>query len=215
MVLLMIALVIISIIIILALNNVRIVTQSRAVIIERLGKYRKIWHSGIHMKTPFIERMSDHISLKEQVINFPPEQVMTTDKIMLQIDTVAYFKIIDPYAYSYDVENPMVALTNLTAAKLHSIIGELTLDMILSSRELINARLLEHLDEGTNSWGIKINRVELKNVIPPHEIQESAVLLKNYESLLRVTEGSSTKIVLPSDLQSLKSFMSIDKYITD
>ena len=153
--------------------NIRVVPQSRAFVIERLGAFQGVWSVGLHFKIPFIERVAKNISLKEQVVDFPPQPVITKDNVTMQIDTVIYFQITDPKLYTYGVENPMSAIENLTATTLRNIIGDLELDQSLTSRDHINGQMRSILDEATDSWGIKVNRVELKNIMPPRDIQES------------------------------------------
>ena len=157
----------------LVIRNIRIVQQATAVVVERLGAYHTTWSVGVHVKIPFLERMVAVISLKEQVADFPPQPVITKDNVTMQIDTVIYFQITDPKLYTYGVEDPMLAIENLTATTLRNIIGELELDESLTSRDTINAKMQQILDEATDSWGIKVNRVELKNITPPHEIQNA------------------------------------------
>ena len=153
--------------------NIRIVPQSRAFVIERLGAFRTVWGVGLHFKVPLIERVAKNVSLKEQVVDFAPQPVITKDNVTMQIDTVIYFQITDPKLYTYGVENPMSAIENLTATTLRNIIGDLELDQTLTSRDHINTRMRALLDEATDPWGIKVNRVELKNIIPPREIQDA------------------------------------------
>ena len=153
--------------------NIRIVPQSRAFVIERLGAFRTVWGVGIHFKIPLIERVAKNVSLKEQVVDFAPQPVITKDNVTMQIDTVIYFQITDPKLYTYGVESPMSAIENLTATTLRNIIGDLELDQTLTSRDHINTKMRALLDEATDPWGIKVNRVELKNIIPPREIQDA------------------------------------------
>ena len=164
-------LVIIALIII--IRNVRIVPQAHAFVIERLGAYSTTWHTGLHFKIPFIEVVSKKISLKEQVLDFPPQPVITKDNVTMQIDTVLYYEITDPKLYTYGVENPLSAIENLTATTLRNIIGDLELDQTLTSRDVINNEMRSIIDEATDPWGIKVNRIELKNILPPKEIQDS------------------------------------------
>ncbi len=152
---------------------VKIVPQAQAIVLERLGGYRATWSVGVHFKTPFIDRVAKRVNLKEQVIDFKPQPVITKDNVTMQIDTVVFFQITDPKLYAYGVENPLMAIENLTATTLRNIIGELELDQTLTSRELINTNMRALLDVATDPWGIKVNRVELKNIIPPREIQDS------------------------------------------
>ena len=152
---------------------VRIVPQAYAVILERLGAYQATWSTGIHFKVPFIERVARKVNLKEQVVDFPPQPVITKDNVTMQIDTVVFFQITDPKLYTYGVENPIMAIENLSATTLRNIIGDMELDETLTSRETINTKMRASLDEATDPWGIKVNRVELKNIIPPAAIQDA------------------------------------------
>ena len=154
-------------------KNIRIVQQAKAYVVERLGAYQTTWTVGLHFKIPFIERVAKIVSLKEQVVDFPPQPVITKDNVTMQIDTVIYFQITDPKMYTYGVEHPLTAIENLTATTLRNIIGELELDQTLTSRDIINSKMRSILDEATDPWGIKINRVELKNIMPPREIQDA------------------------------------------
>ncbi len=153
--------------------NVKIVPQAKAYVIERLGAYHATWNTGVHFTVPIIDRVANKITLKENVVDFPPQPVITKDNVTMQIDTVVFFRIIDPKLYTYGVENPMMAIENLTATTLRNIIGDLELDATLTSRDVINSKITHVLDEATDPWGIKINRVELKNIMPPKEIQDS------------------------------------------
>lgn len=152
---------------------ITIVPQAKAMVIERLGAYLATWHVGIHFKIPFIDHVARKVNLKEQVVDFPPQPVITKDNVTMQIDTVVFFQITDPKLYAYGVESPLMAIENLTATTLRNIIGDLELDQTLTSRELINTHMRTALDDATDPWGIKVNRVELKNIIPPREIQDS------------------------------------------
>lgn len=152
---------------------VRIVPQAYAVILERLGAYQATWNTGLHFKLPFIERVAKRVNLKEQVVDFPPQPVITKDNVTMQIDTVVFFQITDPKLYTYGVENPLMAIENLSATTLRNIIGDMELDETLTSRETINTQMRASLDEATDPWGIKVNRVELKNIIPPEAIQDA------------------------------------------
>ena len=158
---------------IILIKNISIVQQSRAYVIERLGAFSTVWEVGIHFKIPFIERIAKRVSLKEQVLDYPPQPVITKDNVTMQIDTVVYFQITDPKLYTYGVEYPMMAMENLTATTLRNIIGDLELDQTLTSRDLINTNMRSILDEATDPWGIKVTRVELKNILPPQDIQNS------------------------------------------
>ena len=164
-------LVLLFLILVLLVRNIHVVQQSRAYVVERLGAFHAVWNVGLHFKVPFLMRVAKKVSLKEQVADFAPQPVITKDNVTMQIDTVIYFQITDPKLYTYGVENPMNAIENLTATTLRNIIGDMELDQSLTSRDTINARMRAILDEATDPWGIKVNRVELKNIIPPREIQ--------------------------------------------
>ena len=155
------------------LKRIRVVKQSQAIVIERLGAFRAVWGVGLHFLTPFIDRIARVVSLKEQVLDYPPQPVITKDNVTMQIDTVVYFQITDPKLYAYGVEQPMIAMETLTATTLRNIIGDLELDQTLTSRDVINTKMRAILDEATDPWGIKVNRVELKNILPPADIQNS------------------------------------------
>ena len=167
------SLIVLILILWLIIANIRIVPQSQAYVLERLGKFHTIWEAGIHIKVPFFDRIAKKVSLKEQVLDFPPQPVITKDNVTMQIDTVVYFQITDPRLYTYGVEYPMVAMETLTATTLRNIIGDLELDETLTSRDVINTKMRAILDEVTDPWGIKVNRVELKNILPPADIQNS------------------------------------------
>ena len=153
--------------------NIAVVQQSRAYVIERLGAFQTVWSVGLHFKVPFIDRIARKVSLKEQVLDYPPQPVITKDNVTMQIDTVVYFQITDPKRYAYGVEQPMAAMETLTATTLRNIIGDLELDQTLTSRDVVNTKMRAILDEATDPWGIKVNRVELKNILPPADIQSS------------------------------------------
>ena len=292
MVLLFIILIIVAIIVI---PNIRVVPQAKAYVIERLGSYYTTWQNGLHVKIPFIDRIARQVTLKEIVKDFDPQPVITKDNVTMQIDTVVYFQITDPKLYTYGVDQPISAIENLTATTLRNIIGELELDQTLTSRDIINSKMRSILDEATDSWGIKVNRVELKNIFPPREIQEamekqmraererrekilqaegekkssiliaegekeSAILkaeahkeaqikmaegeaeallkmkqaeadgirllkeakadssvltLKSYEALEKLADGSSTKIIIPSDMSGIASFGTVINEMID
>ncbi len=165
--------VILVLVLVIVIPSVKIVPQARVYVIERLGSYYKTWHNGLHFKIPFVDRVSNDVTLKEIVKDFAPQPVITKDNVTMQIDTVVYFQITDPKLYTYGVENPISAIENLTATTLRNIIGELELDQTLTSRDIINAKMRSILDEATDPWGIKVNRVEVKNIIPPRDIQEA------------------------------------------
>ena len=161
------------IVVIIIARNIKIVPQAHAFVIERLGAYHQTWNTGLHIKIPFIDRIAKRVSLKEQVVDFPPQPVITRDNVTMQIDTVVYFEITDPKLYTYGVEYPLSAIENLTATTLRNIIGDLELDSTLTSRDTINDKIRIILDEATDAWGIKVIRVELKNILPPREIQDA------------------------------------------
>ena len=170
-------LVLIAVVVIILLSiivsNIAVVQQSRAYVIERLGAFQTVWGVGLHFKIPFIDRIARRVSLKEQVLDYPPQPVITKDNVTMQIDTVVYFQITDPKLYTYGVEQPMAAMETLTATTLRNIIGDLELDQTLTSRDVVNTKMRAILDEATDPWGIKVNRVELKNILPPQDIQSS------------------------------------------
>ena len=165
--------VIVLLTLIIIVSNIAVVQQSRAYVIERLGAFHSVWGVGLHMKVPFIDRIARRVSLKEQVLDYPPQPVITKDNVTMQIDTVVYFQITDPKLYAYGVEQPMAAMETLTATTLRNIIGDLELDQTLTSRDVVNTKMRAILDEATDPWGIKVNRVELKNILPPADIQSS------------------------------------------
>ncbi len=161
------------VVIIVLIKNIIVVKQSNAYVIERLGAFQEVWGVGIHLKVPFLQRIAKRVSLKEQVLDYPPQPVITKDNVTMQIDTVVYFSITDPKLYTYGVERPMLAMETLTATTLRNIIGDLELDQTLTSRDVINTKMRAILDEATDPWGIKVTRVELKNILPPQDIQNS------------------------------------------
>lgn len=165
--------VLLVVILLIVVSCIKIVPQAHAVVVERLGGYLDTWSVGLHFKTPFIDRIAKRVNLKEQVVDFPPQPVITKDNVTMQIDTVVYFQITDPKLFAYGVENPIMAIENLTATTLRNIIGDLELDETLTSRETINTKMRASLDVATDPWGIKVNRVELKNIIPPQAIQDA------------------------------------------
>ncbi len=195
--------ILIIIIVIILIKNIRVVQQARAYVIERLGAYSTTWNVGLHFKIPFIERVARIVSLKEQVADFPPQPVITKDNVTMQIDTVVYFQITDPKLYTYGIENPMVAIENLSATTLRNIIGDLELDQCLTSRDVINTKMRSILDEATDPWGIKVNRVELKNILPPKEIQNAMekqmkAERERREAILRA-EGEKKSAILTAE----------------
>ena len=165
--------IVVVILFILIISNISVVQQSRAYVIERLGAFHEVWGVGLHLKVPFIDRIARRVSMKEQVLDYPPQPVITKDNVTMQIDTVVYFQITDPKLYAYGVEQPMAAMETLTATTLRNIIGDLELDQTLTSRDVVNTKMRAILDEATDPWGIKVNRVELKNILPPQDIQNS------------------------------------------
>jgi regulator of protease activity HflC (stomatin/prohibitin superfamily) len=193
------------------ISNVRIVSQSNAFVIERLGTYNSTWSTGIHVKIPFIDRISSKVSLKEQVADFAPQPVITKDNVTMMIDTVIYMQITDPKLYTYGVINPMSAIENLTSTTLRNIIGELELDETLTSRDMINTRMRTVLDEATDPWGIKVNRVEVKNIAPPRSIQEAMekqmrAERERRESILRA-EGEKQSAILVAEGQKASAIL--------
>ena len=191
------------IVIIILVRCVRIVQQAKAYVIERLGAYKTTWNVGLHFKLPFIERVAKVVSLKEQVADFPPQPVITEDNVTMQIDTVVYFQITDPKLYTYGIERPIVAIENLSATTLRNIIGDLELDQCLTSRDVINTKMRSILDEATDPWGIKVNRVELKNILPPREIQNAMekqmkAERERREAILRA-EGEKKSAILTAE----------------
>lgn len=191
------------IIAVIAIANIKMVSQANAYVLERLGAYKTTWGTGIHFKIPFADVIVNRVSLKEQVVDFPPQPVITKDNVTMQIDTVVYFQITDPKLYTYGVMNPIQAIEVLTATTLRNIIGELELDQTLTSRDIINSRLRSLLDEATDPWGIKVHRVELKNILPPREIQDAMekqmkAERERRESILRA-EGEKKSAILVAE----------------
>ncbi|MBQ8209370.1 MAG: SPFH/Band 7/PHB domain protein [Clostridia bacterium] len=188
-------------IVILVVANIKIVPQSKAYVIERLGAYKCTWQTGLHVKIPFLERIATVVSLKEKVADFPPQPVITKDNVTMQIDTVVFYQITDPKLFTYGVEHPVAAIENLTATTLRNIIGEMELDHTLTSRDVINAKIRGILDEATDPWGIKVNRVELKNIFPPKEIQDAMekqmkAERERREAILRAEGEKASKILV-------------------
>lgn len=217
--------VLIVLVLLLIVSNIVIVQQSKAYVVERLGAFRTAWNVGLHFKMPFIERISKKVSLKEQVADFAPQPVITKDNVTMQIDTVIYFQITDPKLYTYGVERPMNAIENLTATTLRNIIGDMELDQSLTSRDTINTRMRAILDEATDPWGIKVNRVELKNIIPPKEIQNAMEKQMKAErerrqsilqaegqkaSQILVAEGEKESTILRADAAKQAAIMKAD-----
>ena len=208
--------VLVVIVAVLVATNIRIIPQSHAAVVERLGAYCKTWEVGLHVKVPFIDRIANKISMKEKVLDFPPQPVITKDNVTMMIDTVVYFQITDPKLYTYGVEKPINALENLSATTLRNIIGDLELDQTLTSRDVINTKMRSILDEATDPWGIKVNRVEVKNIIPPEAIKEAmekqmraererreAILIAEgqKQSAILVAEGKKQSLILEAEAQ--------------
>lgn len=193
---------------------VRIVPQAYAVILERLGAYQATWSTGIHFKVPFIERVARKVNLKEQVVDFPPQPVITKDNVTMQIDTVVFFQITDPKLYTYGVENPIMAIENLSATTLRNIIGDMELDETLTSRETINTKMRASLDEATDPWGIKVNRVELKNIIPPAAIQDAMEKQMKAERERReailIAEGQKKSTILVAEGKKQSAILDVE-----
>ncbi len=188
-------------ILVIVILNIKIVPQSKAYVVERLGAYKCTWQTGLHVKIPFIERIAKTVSLKEKVADFPPQPVITKDNVTMQIDTVVFYQITDPKLFTYGVEHPVAAIENLTATTLRNIIGEMELDHTLTSRDIINAKIRGILDEATDPWGIKVNRVELKNIFPPKEIQDAMekqmkAERERREAILRAEGEKASKILV-------------------
>lgn len=209
----------------LVIANIKIVPQSKAYVIERLGAYSATWQTGLHIKIPFIERIAKQVSLKEQVVDFPPQPVITKDNVTMQIDTIVFFQITDPKLFAYGVERPLTAIENLTATTLRNIIGEMELDHTLTSRDVINAKIRGILDEATDPWGIKVNRVELKNILPPKEIQDAmekqmkaerqrreAILTAEGEkaSKILVAEGQKESMILSAEAEKQSAILAAE-----
>lgn len=193
--------IVLALLIVLIVANIKIVPQSRAYVVERLGAYQATWQTGMHVKIPLLERVAKIVSLKEQVVDFAPQPVITKDNVTMQIDTVVFFQITDPKLYAYGVESPISAIENLTATTLRNIIGELELDHTLTSRDTINSKIRVILDEATDPWGIKVNRVELKNILPPPEIQDAMekqmkAERQRREAILRAEGERESKILV-------------------
>ena len=200
--------------IIIVIANIKIVSQATAQVVERLGSYRTTWTTGLHFKIPFIDRVAKKINLMEQVVDFPPQPVITKDNVRMQIDTVVFFQITDCKLYTYGVANPLMAIENLTATTLRNIIGELDLDQTLTSRDIINTKMRAILDEATDPWGIKVNRVELKNIIPPREIQDAMEKQMKAErerrELILKAEGEKNSTILVAEGQKQKMILAAE-----
>ena len=199
----MVVLIILAVLVVLVVLNIRIVQQAKAFVIERLGAYRDTWGVGIHFLVPFLDRVAKVVSLKEQVADFPPQPVITKDNVTMQIDTVVYFQVTDPKLFTYGIEQPILAIENLTATTLRNIIGELELDECLTSRDTINTKMRAILDEATDPWGIKVNRVELKNILPPTDIQEAMqkqmVAERERREVILKAEGEKKAAILEAE----------------
>ena len=207
-------LIIIALIALILVRNIRVVQQAKAVVVERLGAYSATWGVGLHFKIPFIERIAKTVSLKEQVADFPPQPVITKDNVTMQIDTVVYFEITDPKLFTYGIEQPLVAIENLSATTLRNIIGDLELDQCLTSRDVINTKMRSILDEATDPWGIKVNRVELKNILPPKEIQNAMekqmkAERERREAILRA-EGEKRAAILEAEGEKESAILRAD-----
>ena len=206
--------IILVLVLVLIITNLCVVQQAQAYVIERLGAYSTTWGKGLHVKLPFIERVARRVSLKEQVADFPPQPVITKDTVTMQIDTVVYFQITDPKLYTYGIEQPMVAIETLSATTLRNIIGDLELDQCLTSRDIINSKMRVILDEATDPWGIKVNRVELKNILPPREIQSAMekqmkAERERREAILRA-EGEKRAAILEAEGEKESAILRAD-----
>ena len=206
--------IVLLVVLFIAVRCIRIVQQARAYVIEFLGAYKTTWNVGIHFKLPFVERIAKVVSLKEQVADFPPQPVITKDNVTMQIDTVVYFQITDPRLYTYGIEQPMLAIENRSATTLRNIIGDLELDQCLTSRDIINSKMRSILDEATDPWGIKVNRVELKNILPPKEIQNAMekqmkAERERRESILRA-EGENRAAILEAEGEKESAILRAD-----
>lgn len=206
--------ILVILVLLLIVRNIRVVQQANAYVIERLGAYSATWEVGLHIKIPFIERVAKVVTLKEQVADFPPQPVITKDNVTMQIDTVVYFQITDPKLYTYGVEQPMLAIESLSATTLRNIIGDLDLDQCLTSRDIINSKMRVILDEATDPWGIKVHRVELKNIIPPREIQDAMekqmkAERERREAILRA-EGEKRAAILEAEGEKESAILRAD-----
>ena len=201
-------------VLIVLIANIKVVPQAHAFVVERLGAYRITWGTGLHFKVPFLDKIAKKVSLKEQVIDFPPQPVITKDNVTMQIDTVVYFQITDPKLYAYGVERPISAIENLSATTLRNIIGELELDSTLTSRDVINTKIRTILDEATDAWGIKVNRVELKNILPPPAIQDSMEKQMKAErdrrAIILDAEGQKRSAILIAEGQKESAILAAD-----
>ena len=203
-----------ALVVVILVRNIRIVPQAQAYVVTRLGAYKETWGVGLHLKMPFIERVEKRVSLKEQVADFPPQPVITKDNVTMQIDTVVYFQITDPALYTYGIERPILAIENLSATTLRNLIGDLELDQCLTSRDIINTKMRQILDEATDPWGIKVNRVELKNILPPREIQSAMekqmkAERERREAILRA-EGEKRSAILEAEGEKESALLRAD-----
>ena len=206
--------ILIALALIVIVRCIRIVPQAQAYVVTRLGAYKTTWDVGLHMKVPFLEQIAKRVSLKEQVADFPPQPVITKDNVTMQIDTVVYFQITDPKLYTYGIERPILAIENLSATTLRNLIGDLELDQCLTSRDIINSKMREILDEATDPWGIKVNRVELKNILPPREIQQAMekqmkAERERREAILRA-EGEKRSAILTAEGEKESAILRAD-----
>ena len=206
--------ILIALALIVIVRCIRIVPQAQAYVVTRLGAYKTTWDVGFHMKVPFIEQIAKRVSLKEQVADFPPQPVITKDNVTMQIDTVVYYQITDPKLYTYGIERPILAIENLSATTLRNLIGDLELDQCLTSRDIINSKMREILDEATDPWGIKVNRVELKNILPPREIQQAMekqmkAERERREAILRA-EGEKRSAILTAEGEKESAILRAD-----
>ena len=207
-------LILVALVVFVLVRNIRIVPQAQAYVVTRLGAYKETWGVGLHLKMPFIEQIAKRVSLKEQVADFPPQPVITKDNVTMQIDTVVYFQITDPKLYTYGIERPILAIENLSATTLRNLIGDLELDQCLTSRDIINTKMRQILDEATDPWGIKVNRVELKNILPPREIQSAMekqmkAERERREAILRA-EGEKRSAILEAEGEKESAILRAD-----
>jgi regulator of protease activity HflC (stomatin/prohibitin superfamily) len=207
-------LILVALVVFVLVRNIRIVPQAQAYVVTRLGAYKETWDVGLHLKMPFIEQIAKRVSLKEQVADFPPQPVITKDNVTMQIDTVVYFQITDPKLYTYGIERPILAIENLSATTLRNLIGDLELDQCLTSRDIINTKMRQILDEATDPWGIKVNRVELKNILPPREIQSAMekqmkAERERREAILRA-EGEKRSAILEAEGEKESAILRAD-----
>ena len=207
-------LILVALVVFILVRNIRIVPQAQAYVVTRLGAYKETWGVGLHLKMPFVEQIAKRVSLKEQVADFPPQPVITKDNVTMQIDTVVYFQITDPKLYTYGIERPILAIENLSATTLRNLIGDLELDQCLTSRDIINTKMRQILDEATDPWGIKVNRVELKNILPPREIQSAMekqmkAERERREAILRA-EGEKRSAILEAEGEKESAILRAD-----